>query len=144
MPGAPNVPLDRAAQAMQLVDYGYSQRIAGQITGIPQPTVSDILNKHGKWGEIVETSVWHELRSTQKKHFQVATFAVCKKALEQVDATIEKASAYQAAGIYGLLRDHERKDAGEPTENIAVAVQVAVSVDDLSSKLQQRLVQSNK
>ena len=143
MPGAPNVPLDRAAQALELVELGYSQRIAGEITGIPQQTVSQILNRHGKWGEVAEEPVWRELRSIQKRHFQAATLQVCKKALEQVDLTIGKASAYQAAGIYGLLRDHERKDAGESTENVSIRVEAAVTIDDLSARLSQRLIDPN-
>jgi hypothetical protein len=40
--------------------------------------------------------------------------------LQQIENRINKASAPQAAIVYGILRYKERLDAGEPTEIIAL------------------------
>lgn len=67
---------------------------------------------------------------------------VAGKALIQVEKNIEKASAYQAAGIYGLLRTHERLDAGEATENVAVNIGAkAETIDALAALLHHSLTQ---
>ena len=58
---------------------------------------------------------------------------------------IENASAYQAAGIYGLLRTHERLDAGEPTEIHAhLNIQAVASLDKLAEMLGQSLIDDPK
>jgi hypothetical protein len=50
----------------------------------------------------------------------------------QVEAKLPAASAYQAAGIYGLLRTHERLDAGEPTEiHATLNVTASLNLDKL-------------
>ena len=142
MPGGKKITLEQAAGVVEAVEgRGWSQIQAGKALAVSQPTVSEILNGHRHWGEIARGPVFNALRMEQKTHFQAATLAVCKKALEQVDVTIGKASAYQAAGIYGLLRDHERKDAGEPTEIHAnLTITAAVSIDKLADLLGRKLV----
>lgn len=67
------------------------------------------------------------------------------KALVQVEKKIENASAYQAAGIYSLLRTHERLDAGEPTSITAsINIQAVTSLDKLAAMLGQSLVDEEK
>ena len=66
---------------------------------------------------------------------------VAAKALVNVEKEIENASAYQAAGIYGLLRTHERLDAGEPTQLTAsVSILAVATLDKLAAMLAQSLV----
>ena len=50
---------------------------------------------------------------------QAASISLSQKALQQIENRIDKASAPQAAMVYGILRDKERLDAGEPTEIVA-------------------------
>ncbi len=58
---------------------------------------------------------------------------------------MDKASAYQAAGIYGLLRTHERLDAGEATSNVAVHTKLELEgLDKLCEMLAQSLVASEE
>ncbi len=64
------------------------------------------------------------------------------KCLIQLEDKLEKASAYQAAGIYGLLRTHERLDAGEATQNIEIHSHNDVAgLDRLCEMLSQSLAQ---
>lgn len=104
-----------AAQALALSDMGYTRSEVARKVGIPTATAHDILHLHGRWGEIAERPVFIKLRQEQKAHLEATSRLLSAKCLIQVDKTIDKASAYQAAGIYGLLRTHERLDAGEPT-----------------------------
>ena len=65
------------------------------------------------------------------------------KCLVEVENKIGDVSAYQAVGMYGILRQNERPDAGEPTE-IHVNINASVSIDDLLDKLGHRLIEVNK
>jgi hypothetical protein len=121
-----------AAQAMALNDVGYPSTQIGRMLDIAQRTAHDIINLHGNWGEVAERPVFARLRLDQKKHLEATSRMLSAKCLIQVDKTIEKASAYQAAGIYGLLRTHERLDAGEPTEIIG-HIQDRRSVESLEA-----------
>ncbi len=133
-----------AAQVMVLGDMGYNAPVIEQRTGVKQSTVRDIVKRHGRWGEIAERSVFIALRAEQKAILHSATLAICAKALIQVDETIDKTSAYQAAGIYGLLRTHDRLDAGESTQNIEVHSKLEVEgLDKLSDLLSQRLLSND-
>jgi hypothetical protein len=76
--------------------------------------------------EIKETPVFNANRLKQKEALESASRIVAAKALIQVEKKIENASAYQPAGIYGLLRTHERLDAGEPTQIAAFVSTQAV------------------
>jgi hypothetical protein len=130
-----------AAQAMELSDMGYSSRTISERTGINASSVREIVGRHGRWGEVADRPVFQALRQQQKAILHTATLAVCAKALVRVDETIDKASAYQAAGIYGLLRTHDRLDAGESTHNIEVHSKLEVEgLDKLSDLLSQRLL----
>ena len=133
-----------AAQVMELGDAGYTGRVIAERTGVSPNTVRDIVARHGRWGEIAERSVFAELRQQQKAILHTATLAVCAKALVRVDETIDNASAYQAAGIYGLLRTHDRLDAGEATQNVEIHTKLEVEgLDKLSDLLSQRLLSND-
>jgi hypothetical protein len=68
----------------------------------------------------------------------VATFELARKALIQAESALPKASFLQAVTGYGILRDKERLDAGEPTEHVAVIVKAG---DDLAERLAARVLQ---
>lgn len=145
MPGAPGIDRRQAMLALNLGEMGYDRPQIANITGINQSSVRDILNRHGHWGKTAEKPVFAQYRAEQKQLLQSATMLVAAKALNQVEEKIDKASAYQAAGIYGLLRTHERLDAGEPTEITAsVNLHAIQGLDRLASMLSQALLpQSN-
>ena len=138
--GATTDPI-KAAAAMNFGDAGMSSNQIAPLVGIASRTVREIVSRHGRWGEIAERPVFAQLRHEQKAHLEAASRLVSAKALARVDETIENASAYQAAGIYGLLRTHERLDAGEPTEITAsVNVNIEQRVDGLVEALGQALL----
>ena len=71
----------------------------------------------------------------------MASRIVAAKALIQVEKNIENASAYRAAGIYGLLRTHERLDAGEPTQITAnFDIHTVAAIDKLTAMLSNSLI----
>lgn len=131
----------KAAVALNLADMGYSNTEIANRTGLARPSVHYILSGHGKWGEIAERSVFNEYRQNQKQHLEAASRVLAASCLEQVEKNLDKASAYQAAGIYGLLRTHERLDAGEATVNIAVSSKVELTgLDKFCEMLSQSLI----
>jgi hypothetical protein len=72
---------------------------------------------------------------------QAASISLSQKALQQ----IENPSAPQAAMVYGILRDKERLDAGEPTEITASYTRHEVAgMDALAAVLGQTLLERAK
>lgn len=131
-----------AAQAMNLGDAGYSGAAIANMLDISDRTARHLIRKHGRWAEVAERPVFAELRRQQKIHLESASRAIAAKCLIQVEEKLDKASAYQAAGIYGLLRTHERLDAGEPTEIIGHVTdrRSVESVEALAAALSQVLI----
>ena len=121
---------------------GYTNAKAARMAGLAETTAHGIIHKHGHWGEVQNQPVFAELRRQQKAHLEAATRVVAAKALIQCDENIHKASAYQAAGIYGLLRTHERLDAGEPTEIVGMVAdrRSVESIENLAAALGQALI----
>jgi hypothetical protein len=130
-----------AAKAMELDELGYPGTHIARMTNLPPRTAHDIINKYGHWATVADTPVFQRHRQEQKLALQSASMAVSAKALIRVEETIDKASAYQAAGIYGLLRTHERLDAGEPTQITASSnLNVAMDLDAMATALAASLV----
>lgn len=128
----------KAAAVLAYADAGYPGSQAAEIVGIPVRTAEQIISGHGRWGDVVEKPVFAMLRAQQKAHLEAASRLLASKCLIQVDNQLPKASAYQAAGIYGLLRTHERLDAGEPTEHVAhLHVHEVAEIDGILDKLAQ-------
>ncbi len=76
---------------------------------------------------------------------QAASIKLSQKALQQIENRIDKASAPQAAMVYGILRDKERLDAGEPTEIVASYTRNEImGLGKLAAALGQTLLQSQK
>jgi transposase len=139
-------PISLAAAAVELVEgAGYSQRKAGAMVGLSGVTVHDIVHRHGHWGEVAESALFKQYRNEQKATLEAASRAISAKCLIQVEEKLDKASAYQAAGIYGLLRTHERLDAGEPTSiSASLNIQAVASLDKLAAMFGARLVEEQK
>jgi hypothetical protein len=134
-----------AAKVTALADLGYSSPQIEALTGVNARTVWGVLNNEASWGEIKELPVFKANRVNQKEALEAASRIVAAKALIQVEKKIDNASAYQAAGIYGLLRTHERLDAGEPTQITAsVNLELIADLDKLSRALGQSLIEDKK
>jgi hypothetical protein len=143
MPRGRQTDILTAAKVSALAELGYSAPQIEALTGVNARTAWGILNNEASWGEIKESPVFKANRLKQKEALEAASRVVAAKALVQVEQKIESASAYQAAGIYGLLRTHERLDAGEPTQITAsVNLHTVASMDKLAAMLGQALVET--
>ena len=136
MPRGRQTDILTAAKVAALAELGYSAPKIEALTGVNARTAWGILNSEASWGEIKETPVFNANRLKEKEALESASRIVAAKALVQVEKKIENASAYQAAGIYGLLRTHERLNAGEPMQITAsVNIQAVTSLDKLAGML---------
>jgi hypothetical protein len=117
MPRGKRTSISAAAQGKALVDIGYQGTQIADATGLPVRTVDDIINGRNGWREIIANDqAFKRYRTQAKRQMQAASISLSQKALQQIENRIDKASAPQAATVYGILRDKERLDAGEPTE----------------------------
>lgn len=146
MPRGKRTSLPQAAQAKALAEIGYQGTQIADATGLPVRTVDDIINGRNGWGEIIANDqAFKQYRNQAKRQMQAASINLSQKALQQIENRIDKASAPQAAMVYGILRDKERLDAGEPTEIVALHTrQEAEGLDALAAVLGQTLLQSGK
>jgi len=130
-----------AARATALAELGYSGTQIEALTGLNARTVWGILNNEASWGEIKEGPVFKQNRLRQKEALESSTRLLAAKCLVQVENKIDQVSAYQAVGMYGILRQNERLDAGEPTEVISITDRRTVeSLDALAAALSQTLI----
>jgi hypothetical protein len=129
---------------MNLGDAGMSGSQAGALVGVPERTARAIIARHGRWGEVADRPVFAQLRHDQKAHLEATSRYLSSECLIQLAKTLDKASAYQAAGIYGLLRTHERLDAGESTQNVEIhAKHEVAALDKLCEMLSQSLIRNS-
>lgn len=137
--------LPKAATAKAMSEMGFQTgEIAGAI-GLPEGTVDDIVNGRHAWGKMLQNPVFNEYRVQQKRLMQTASVELAKKALKQVELRLPQASAAQAVMIYGVLRDKERLDAGEPTEIIATYnVHAVQGLDRLARLLSHSLLPNDE
>ena len=133
-----------AAQAIVMSEAGYQGSQIHRTLGIGYASINEIVNRHGRWGDLPEEPVFRKLRSEQQRTLEAAARAMCAKALVQTEAALPKASALQAATVFAICVDKSRIFAGEPTEIHAnLNLNAAVSLDKLASILGQRLVETN-
>ena len=146
MPRGKRTSIPQAAQAKALADIGYQGSQIADATGLPVRTVDDIINGRNGWGEIIANDqAFKTYRSDAKRKMQAASIKLSQQALQQIENRIDKASAPQAAMVYGILRDKERLDAGEPSEIVGSYSRVDISgLDKLPAALGQALLQSGK
>ena len=146
MPRGKRTSIPAAAQAKALAEIGYQGTQIADATGLPARTVDDIINGRNGWGEIIANDqAFKQYRTQAKRQMQAASINLSQKALQQIENRIDKASAPQAAMVYGILRDKERLDAGEPTEIRAnLTRQEFEGLDALAAVLGQRLLQRTK
>lgn len=130
-----HIPEHIAARAAALGDLGYPSTQVATMTGLSQRCVYNIIHGIKHWGTVAAKPTFIKQRLEQKQVLQAASLAVSARALVQVEEQIHKASAYQAAGIYGLLRTHERLDAGESIANLSVHTEVDLKGIDMIAEL---------
>jgi hypothetical protein len=113
--GMPTDPL-KAAQVMELAEAGYTVSRAAQITGIPRPTASDIVNRHGRWGEVADRPVFIKLRHEQNSTIEALARKMAADSFVKAESKMSDASYYQLVVGGSILLDKARLLAGEPTQ----------------------------
>ena len=101
-----------AATVGALGDMGYAGTKIARMTGVAERTVYDLLGGERKY---LQEPVTAALRKGIKERLQARSLDLSDRCLNQVEDTLQWTSARDAAVVYGILRDHERLDAGEPT-----------------------------
>lgn len=146
MPRGKRTSISQAAQAKALAEIGYQGTQIADAIGLPVRTVDDIINGRNGCGAIIANDqAFKQYRTQAKRKMQAASINLSQKALQQIENRIDKASAPQAAMVYGILRDKERLDAGEPTEVIALHTRQEVEgLDALAAVLGQMLLDRAK
>ena len=130
-----------AAAALTLAEAGYDARHVERITAVNSRTVDDIVARKGHWLADVDTPVFREWRDRTKREIMGRSGELAVRLLAHADKNLEKTSPYQAIGMYGILRSHDRLDAGEPTEiTLAVNLHHAEGLDRLAAILSQSLL----
>lgn len=124
---------DAAAMALAKLDSLAADMPGNAVGGNRSPIWRLLHNEAGEW---LSGPVLRAARARAKEILQARSVAIAERCLYQVEKTLGNASAYQAAGIYGLMRTHERIDAGEPTEHIAHLHRHEIDgLDSLAGKL---------
>ena len=132
MPGGCNIDPAKAAAALNLAEAGYTPTQISRETGVSQPSISGILHRHGRWGEVTKLPVFNELRREQNLHLEAAFRAGAAQLLGRAfdESKLEKASTYQLVIASSIALDKSRLLAGESTENVAVLVRHELSTED--------------
>lgn len=123
----------KAMTIAALGDLGYSGRKIARVTGTPASTVYDIL---GGDKQYLQAPVHAQVRALIKSRLQARSLDIADRALNQIEMAIPETGARDAAVVYGILRQHERLDAGEPTSITDGAMSLKVpSLDALAGVL---------
>ena len=130
-----------AAAALELAEAGYDRQRIENITGVDRVTVGDIIRRKGHWLQDVQKPVFDEWRRRTKREIMGRSGEIAVKLLAHAEKNLDKTSPYQAIGMYGILRTHDRLDAGESTSNVEIRSTVElVGLDKLAERLGQRLL----
>jgi len=84
-----------------------------------QQTIERVMNDPVWQERLKDDKMFTEHRKTLKRNMQAQALVVANQALQQIEIALPYSSAPQAAIVFGILRDKERLDAGESTENIS-------------------------
>lgn len=137
------LPIHLAGSAAGLKDVGFSQGAIAGMLKVPKQTISDILNRHGRWEEITHNdTLFNEYRKEARRLIHTGSVELIQQCLEQIEKRLPDASAAQSAVVLGILRQHERLDSGEVTQNIGVIHHhdVADELDQAAEKLAKSLL----
>ena len=149
MPRGRKTPLHLAATAQAMHDQGYPTGAIADATHLPQQTISDILSTtQPQWRDYLSNpgkDGFGAMRSQQKRVLQAAAIDLARQALAHMERTLPKASARDAAVVYGITRQHERLDAGEATEHVALlARHELIGLDQLAQRLSVELIRRSQ
>ena len=119
--------------------------IASQ-THLPLSTIEDIILGKNGWDKRLNDPSFASYRSRRKKQLQAIATEMSVKLLDHAASRLGTTSPYQAMGMYGILRTHERLDAGEATHNVELHEkrEVVASEATLAALLQSMGIDATK
>ena len=131
-----------ATTMLALHDVGYSGAEISRKFGLSHTTVYKILSGVDGY---VRGPVLVKARQEAKERLQARSLDYADRALDQIELALPESGARDAAVVYGILRDHERLDAGEATANIEIHHKVEVEeLEDLGDRLAKSLLRKTK
>ena len=108
----------RAYAVRDLAAIGMKPTDIANETSLPVSTITDIIIGRNGWAERLKDPSWGKYRSARKRQLQAASLELSSRLLDHASLNLEVTSPYQAVGMYGIIRDKERLDAGEATQNV--------------------------
>ena len=104
-----------AAQVAGLHDTGYTVSAAARAVGLPVSTANDIVNRHGRWGEIAALPVFNRLRQEQNRTIEALARKMAADSFVMAAEKMKDASYYQLVIGGSTLIDKAQLLAGLPT-----------------------------
>lgn len=98
-------------RAVKLLAGGASYSEVGKIFGVGKQAVMHLVNKYVSDGIDLQIYKTHRADILASKQLQILKSIT--------DDDIQKASAYQRVGMFGILYDKERLERGQSTQNLA-------------------------
>jgi hypothetical protein len=132
-----------AAQVMNMAEAGYQGQRISEAVGLPASSVSDIIARHGRWGDIADKPVFEALRRQQNQTLEAAFRAGAGQLLARAfdEDKLAKAGTYQLVVASGIAIDKARLLAGESTQNVSIhATHEVAALDKLCEMLGQALM----
>ena len=127
-----------ATAILALGDSGISGAQIADSFRMPRRTVYEILGGEANY---VRGPVLAQARAEVKELLQARSLDLAYRAQDQIELALPEAGAKDAAIVMGILRDHERLDAGEATANIEIHHKVEVeALEDLGDRLARSLL----
>ena len=108
----------RAYAVRDLAAIGMKPTDIANETSLPVSTITDIIIGRNGWAERLKDPSWGKYRSARKRQLQAASLELSTRLLDHASLNFKVTSPYQAVGMYGIIRDKERLDAGEATQNV--------------------------
>ena len=106
--------LEVAGTAQGMKDAGVSHQEIADATGLSMATVQNIVSGRGRWTEITKDhSVYKRYRQLLKNRMQSKALIYADDILDSIHDAKDTGNISQKAVAYGILRQHERLDAGE-------------------------------
>ena len=131
-----------ATAILALGDSGVSGAQIADNFRMPRTTVYQILRGEDNY---VRGPVLVQARAEVKELLQARSLDLAYRAQDQIELALPEAGAKDAAIVMGILRDHERLDAGEATANIEIHHKVEVeALEDLGDRLAKSLLRKAK
>ena len=143
---ARKIGLEIAGMAQGMKDCGVAVQEIADAVGLSTNTVNNIIHNRGRWSDLYkDQGVFAKYRQLIKMRMNSKALTYADRMLDSIDAARDTGNVSQRAVAYGILRQHERLDAGEATSHVAVIHKTDLeALDRLARRLADGLVAGTK